>query len=89
MSDEAAEYVPFTEYKDKQNVEINIDKLAVGETVTKTYQVRVKSGAEGKTVTNSVITKYGDVTKTSNEVTANAKKVKYKQIYIQLIVMEH
>ena len=74
MSDEAAEYVPFTEYKDKQNVEINIDKLAVGETVTKTYQVRVKSGAEGKTVTNSVITKYGDVTKTSNEVTANAKK---------------
>lgn len=74
MSDEEDVWEPFTEYDDKQNVEFNVEKLAVGETVTKTYQVKVKDNTEGKTVSNSIETKYGEVTKTSNEVINNIKK---------------
>lgn len=73
MSDEEEDYKPFIEYQDKQNVEFNVEKLAVGETVTKIYQVKVKDNTEGKTVSNSIETKYGEVTKTSNEVINNIK----------------
>lgn len=74
MSDEEEEYIPFIEYEDKQIQEFTLEKLAVGETVTKTYQVKVKDGTEGKTVSNSITMKYGEVSKTSNEVINNIKK---------------
>ena len=74
MSNEESTWEPFTEFGDKTSVEFNIEKLSVGETITKTYQVRVKDGTDGKTIANSIITKYGEVSKTSNEVMFKIKK---------------
>lgn len=74
MSDEEDTWEPFTEYEDKTNIEFNIEKLAVGDKVTKTYQVKVKDNTEGKTVSNFIETKYGEVVKTSNEIVNKIEK---------------
>lgn len=74
MSDEEDTWEPFTEYEDKTDVEFNIEKLAAGDTVTKTYQVKVKDNTEGKTVSNSIETKYGEVVKISNEIINKIEK---------------
>lgn len=67
-------YEPIIEYGDKENVEFNIEKLSPGQSINETYQVKVKDNTEGKKISSSVITQYGDVNKTSNEVTTNIKK---------------
>lgn len=74
MGGEDKDVEPFTEYPEKQNVEINIDNLSVGESISKTYQVKVKTGTDGKQISNVVTTTYGEVTKKSNEVTNTIKK---------------
>lgn len=53
---------------DNIDIEDNIENLAIGESVTKYYEVRAMNGTAGKTVQNSVQLQYGDTTKTSNEV---------------------
>lgn len=53
---------------DNTELEVNIDKIAKGETVTKYYEVKVKKGTAGNIISNTVQLQYGDVTKTSNEV---------------------
>lgn len=68
------EYEPFIEKEDVKEVEFTVEKLTVGETVTKAYQVKVKDNTDGKTASNSITTKYGEVSKTSNEVSYNIKK---------------
>lgn len=74
MTDEEDNWEPFIEYTDKTGVELNIEKLSVGETITKTYQVKVKDGTAGKKISNSITMKYGEVNKESNEITNNIKK---------------
>ena len=52
---------------DQKDISFSIDKIAKGKTISKYYDVRVKSGTAGKTLKHSVQLQYGDVTKTSNE----------------------
>ena len=52
---------------DQKDISFNVDKIAKGQTISKYYDVRVKSGTAGKTLKHSVQLQYGDVTKTSNE----------------------
>ncbi len=58
----------------KKDVEIKIDNLAKGETVTKFYEVKVNSGMANTEISNTVTTKYGEITKTSNEVKTAVKE---------------
>lgn len=81
MTFEDVEYKPFTEYKDRKNVEFNIEKLAVGETTTQSYLVKVNKGTKGTKISNELTTKYGDVTKKSNEL---INEVKEANIEIEL-----
>ena len=53
---------------DKKSVEFNIDKIAKGENVVKYYEVKIKKGTAGNTISNTVQLQYGEVTKKSNEV---------------------
>ena len=69
-----SEYKPFEEYENKKNAEFNIEKLSVGETITKSYLVKVKKGTKNTTITNVLTSKYGEVTKLSNEITAQVKE---------------
>ena len=52
---------------DQKDISFNVDKIAKGQTISKYYDVRVKTGTAGKTLKHSVQLQYGDVTKTSNE----------------------
>ena len=52
---------------DQKDISFSIDKIAKGKTISKYYDVRVKTGTAGKTLKHSVQLQYGDVTKTSNE----------------------
>ena len=54
--------------ENKKDVEFNIENLAKGQTITKYYEVKVNDGMAGKEIKNTVVTKYGEKTKTSNEV---------------------
>lgn len=74
MTAEDVEYEPFTEYNDRKNIQFNIEKLAVGETITKSYLVKVNKGTKGTKISNELTTKYGDVTKKSNEHTVEVKE---------------
>ncbi|MCI8443677.1 MAG: hypothetical protein HFJ37_00600 [Clostridia bacterium] len=57
----------YKEFADK-NYEDKIEVLKVGEVVTKEYEVRINKNVEaGTKLVNQVQTKYGDVTKTTNE----------------------
>lgn len=73
MSDEESDFNPFNEYKEVKDVSFNIEKLLPGETVTKSYKVKVNADAEGKTVSNIVTINYGEVSKTSNEIVYTVK----------------
>ena len=55
-------------------LEVDIDKISKGETVTKYYETRVKTGTAGQTVQNNVQLQYGDVTKTSNETSTTVEE---------------
>ena len=81
MTVEDVEYKPFTEYQDRKNIEFNIEKLAVGETTTQSYLVKVNKGTKGTKISNELTTKYGDVTKKSNEL---INEVKEANIEIEL-----
>lgn len=81
MTVEDVEYKPFTEYQDRKGVEFNIEKLAVGETSIQSYLVKVNKGAKGTKISNELTTKYGNVTKKSNEL---INKVKEANIEIEL-----
>ena len=52
---------------DQKDISFSVDKIEKGKTISKYYDVRVKSGTAGKTLKHSVQLQYGDVTKTSNE----------------------
>lgn len=54
--------------ENKKDVEFNIENLAKGQTITKYYEVKVNDGMAGKEIKNTVVTKYGEKTKISNEV---------------------
>ena len=54
--------------ENKKDVEFNIENLAKDQTITKYYEVKVNDGMAGKEIKNTVVTKYGEKTKTSNEV---------------------
>lgn len=62
--------------ENKKQVEFNIEKLKPGTSETRYYEVKVNKGMAGKTLTNTVTTKYGEVTKTSNEVNTAVKEGK-------------
>ena len=64
------------EDNNKKEVEFNIETLAKGQVVTKYYEVKIQDGMAGKDIQNVVTTKYGDVTKTSNEVKTSIKEGK-------------
>lgn len=81
MTVEDVEYKPFTEYQDRKNIEFNIEKLAVGETTTQSYLVKVNKGTKGTKISNELTTKYGDITKKSNEL---INEVKEANIEIEL-----
>lgn len=81
MTVEDVEYKPFTEYQDRKGVEFNIEKLAVGETSTQSYLVKVNKGTKGTKISNELTTKYGNVTKKSNEL---INEVKEANIEIEL-----
>ena len=81
MTVEDVEYKPFTEYQDRKNIEFNIEKLVVGETTTQSYLVKVNKGTKGTKISNELTTKYGDVTKKSNEL---INEVKEANIEIEL-----
>ena len=81
MTVEDVEYKPFTEYQDRKGVEFNIEKLAVGETSIQSYLVKVNKGTKGTKISNELTTKYGNVTKKSNEL---INKVKEANIEIEL-----
>ncbi len=78
MSD--TKYEPIIEHEDKENVEFNIEKLSPGQSINETYQVKVNDNTEGKNVSNSIMTQYGDLNKTSNEVTNSIKKGELKAV---------
>lgn len=71
---EEIKFEPYKEDNERKNAEFNIEKLAVGEKITKTYQVKVKDETAGKNIKNSVSIQYGEVTKTSNEVNNSIEK---------------
>lgn len=73
MSNEDLDFIPFSVLQDVQNVKFNLDKLSVGEMLTKTYQVKVNDETQGQIVSNELTTKYGEVTKNSNEVNSNVE----------------
>lgn len=73
MSNEEIDFTPFSTYSDIQNVGLNIDSLAVGESVTKTYKVKVNDDTEGKTISNDIETTYGEVSKASNKVASQVE----------------
>lgn len=81
MTVEDVEYKPFTEYQDRKGVEFDIEKLAVGETSIQSYLVKVNKGTKGTKILNELTTKYGNVTKKSNEL---INKVKEANIEIEL-----
>lgn len=62
------------EDENKKEVEINVEKLAPGENVTKYYEVKANKGMAGKEISNIVTTQYGEVSKTSNEVKTSVKE---------------
>ncbi len=68
MSNEDLDFIPFTTYEDIQDVKFDLESLAVGESVTKTYQVKVNDKTQGQTISNELTTTYGEVTKNSNEI---------------------
>lgn len=71
MSTEKTDFTPFTTYKDVKDVKFNVENLSEGETVTKTYQVKVNEETKGQAISNKLTTKYGEVTKNSNEINSN------------------
>lgn len=80
MTLEDIKYEPYKEFADKQRVEFDIEKLSVGETITKTFQVKVKDSSAGKNIKNIVMVKYGEITKKSNEVINNVEKAELQTI---------
>lgn len=81
MSNEEVDFTPFSTYQDIQNVGLNIDSLAAGESVTKTYKVKVNDDTEGQTISNDIETTYGEVSKESNKV---ASKVESGDLRLEL-----
>lgn len=73
-------YEPIKEYEDKESIEFNIEKLSPGQSINATYQVKIKDNTEGKTISNSIVTHYGDLNKTSNEITNNIQKGELKVV---------
>lgn len=73
-------YEAFLEDTTKKNVEFNIEKLKVGETITKSYLVKVNKGAIENNILNSIVTKYGEVTKNSNQSSLKVKEGKIEII---------
>lgn len=71
MSDEEIEFTPFSINQDIQNIGFDVQNLTVGESVTKTYQVKVNDETQGQTISNEISTTYGEVNKKSNEVTSS------------------
>ena len=80
MTEQEDNWEPFVEYQDKTSVGFNIEKISVGETISKTYQVKVKDGTAGNKITNSVTMKYGEVNKVSNEVVNNINKAEIQTV---------
>lgn len=62
--------------ENKKEVEFNIAKLNPGAKETRYYEVKVNKDMAGKNLTNVVTTKYGEVTKTSNEVNTAVREGK-------------
>lgn len=54
--------------ENKKDLEVIIDNLKQGETVTKYYEVKVNEGMANKEIKNKITTQYGEVSKESNEV---------------------
>lgn len=73
MSEEDLDFTPFSADENVKDVKFNLESLKAGETVTKTYQVKINDETEGQTVSNELTTTYGEVTKNSNEVNSNVE----------------
>lgn len=73
MSDEEIEFTPFSTNEDIQNIGFDVQNLTAGDSVTKTYKVKVNEETQGQVISNEISTTYGEVNKKSNEVTSNVE----------------
>ncbi len=68
----------------KKDTEFKVEKLVPGEKVTKYYEVKVNKGMSGKEIKNIVTTKYGEVTKNSNELNTVVKEGKLELKFVSV-----
>lgn len=78
MTEEEKEEEPFVEYPEIKDVEFNLEHISVGESISKTYLVKVKDGTNGKQISNVIDTSYGEINKKSNEVVNQIKVAQLK-----------
>lgn len=81
MSDQQIEFVPFSTYEDVQNIGFDVQNLTVGDSVTKTYQVKINDETQGQVISNEILTTYGEANKKSNQVNS---KIESGDLRLQL-----